>query len=65
MPRMCSFEVPGGGKHAEVFVNPTLVQILRSGPGYTSIQFDKDHLINVDLPIEEVSAALDRAMNEG
>ena len=64
MPKMCSFyECPGGD--APVFVNPTLVRMLRPGPGYTSIQFDKDHSVSVDLPIEEVQIALDQAMNSG
>jgi hypothetical protein len=55
--------MPGGD--APVFVNPTMVRMLRPGPGYTSIQFDKDHSVSVDLPIEQVQIALDKAMNEG
>jgi hypothetical protein len=63
MPKMCSFIVSGGD--APVFINPTLVRMLRPGPGYTSIQFDKEHSVSVDLPIEEVQIALDQAMNSG
>lgn len=63
MPKMCVFMMPGGD--APVFVNPTMVRMLRPGPGYTSIQFDKDHSVSVDLPIEQVQIALDKAMNEG
>lgn len=62
MPKMCGFMVSGGD--APIFVNPTLVRMLRPGPGYTSIQFDKEHSVSVALPIEDVQIALDKAMNE-
>jgi hypothetical protein len=62
MPKMCSFMMSGGD--APVFVNPTLVRMLRPGPGYTSIQFDREHSVNVGVPIEQVQLALDDAMNE-
>jgi hypothetical protein len=61
MPKMCSF--PTSGSDQPVCVNPTLVRMLRSGPNFTAIHFDKDHSIHVDLPIEEVREAIDVQMN--
>jgi hypothetical protein len=60
MPKICVLHVPG--KQA-VYVNPALVRALEDRGKYTTIQFDKDHLINIDLPIDQVRHALDVAMN--
>ena len=61
MPKMCVFHVPGGD--APVYVNPTVVRVLRPGPGYTNISFDKEHSVSVDLQVDEVARMLDAAMN--
>ena len=63
MPKLCGF--PTGGSAKPVYINPTQVRVLRSGPTYTTIHFDNDHSIGVNLPIEQVWQALNEAMKDG
>lgn len=60
MPKICVLE-PAGEKAA--YVNPLAVTALYEGPGYTRIEFEKGHTINVNLPVDQVRRALDVALN--
>lgn len=60
-----------GAGHPTMYINPMLVravidweQATATSPAYTVIEFDKEHRINLPLPVEQVRQALDRAMNE-
>jgi hypothetical protein len=61
MPKMCNFQASGSDQ--PIYVNPTSVRVLRSGPNFTAIHFDNDHSIHVELPIEEVRDIIDAQMN--
>ena len=60
MPKICVLQPPG--KEA-TYVNPMLVTMLHDGNGYTRLEFEKGHAVNVDLPIEQVRRLLDVALN--
>jgi hypothetical protein len=64
MPRLCSFETRGA---ARMYVNPLLVRYLTLDipSTRTSVYFDNNHFLSIDLPITQVAAELDKAMNEG
>jgi hypothetical protein len=49
-----------------MYVNPLLVRGLTWSINLkrTVVQFDKDHHLNIALPIAEVAAELDKAMNQ-
>jgi len=64
MPKLCAVTAPGS-RAENIFVNPTLVRVVRSGsPGTSVIIFDHDHSLPVTVPIDLVRARLDQAMNE-
>jgi len=61
MSKLCVFRAPG---HPTMYVNPMLVRaVVDWAPNQTVIEFDKEHKISLPLPIEQVRAALDTAMN--
>jgi hypothetical protein len=63
MPRLCYFE---GRNEQGMYVNPLLVRGLTWSANLkrTVVHFDIDHHLNINLPVDEVAAALDKAMNE-
>jgi hypothetical protein len=58
VPKICVLQVPG---RDTAYVNPMLVRMLYKGKGYTRIEFEKGH--NVDVSVDQVRRALDAALN--
>jgi hypothetical protein len=61
MPKLCALHVTGTS--TPVCVNPMLVRYLEGSGNETRIGFDKDHVLRVPLPLEQVRHALDTAMS--
>jgi hypothetical protein len=64
VPKMCRLFAPGH-KADPIYVNPMTVRYVRPASAVQSvIYFEDDESISVPVPLEEVIAALDKAMNE-
>jgi len=68
MAKLCGLPVPGnvpGSPTYVAYVNPALVRILRAGSAETTtIYFDKEHSLTVAQSLDQVRAALDKALGD-
>lgn len=62
MPKICRFPIPG--EETEISVNPVLVRYLRAyDNNRTTIFFDNEHKIVVEVPMFKVEELMNVALN--
>jgi hypothetical protein len=63
MPKLCRFDPP---RSDPKYVNPMLVRALtwNSTSNYTIVEFDNQHTLSLDLPIDQVATDLNEAMTD-
>jgi hypothetical protein len=59
MTKFLAFEEDGGN---EVYVNASLVRVVRAGERLTEIEFDDEHKVSITMPASLVVRDLEKAV---